>query len=63
MSIDDRDDSARNPNLSESPSAGNRVFGLKLMGITFVADDFDAVDPEIVALFEGSDDDDDELFS
>jgi hypothetical protein len=33
------------------------------MGITFVADDFDAVDPEIVALFEGSDDDDDELFS
>ena len=43
-----------------APAAGKRVFGQNLMGITYVADDFDAQDPEIIALFEGSEDDPDE---
>ncbi len=36
------------------PLSGKREFGKNVMGITWVADDFDAPDPEIVALFEGS---------
>lgn len=41
-------------------AAGKRVFGRNLMGITYVADDFDAQDPEITALFEGLEDEPDE---
>ncbi len=43
-----------------APASGKRVFGQNLMGITYVADDFDAQDPEIIALFEGSEDEPDE---
>ncbi len=34
-----------------------RVFGRNVAGITYVADDFDAQDPEIIALFEGVEED------
>ena len=34
-----------------------RVPGQNLLGITHIAEDFDAEDPEIEALFYGSDDD------
>ena len=36
-----------------------REWGKNVMGVTWIADDFDAPDPEIVALFNGEADNDD----
>lgn len=33
-----------------------RRFGANIAGVTFISDDFDEPDPEIIALFEGPDD-------
>ena len=39
--------------LVPAAQVGERVFGRNIAGITYVAGDFDAQDPEIIALFEG----------